>query len=75
MLASSEELDVPASFSLPLGFNPRARTGREPDSDQLGDEKQGFNPRARTGRERQRVIEDLLQSGFNPRARTGRERV
>jgi len=57
-----------------IGFNPRARAGR--------DEKRGhcqrldscFNPRARAGRDLRRPLLFLRLQRFNPRARAGRDR-
>ncbi len=56
------------------GFNPRARTGRDPAHQQFVGGIRGFNPRARTGRDLvARPRQGRSKCGFNPRARTGRD--
>jgi len=62
--------------SLQIGFNPRAREGR--DRKRLREllmSKLSFNPRAREGRDQARAIHSLPLSSFNPRAREGRDLV
>ena len=57
-------------------FNPRARTGRDPQGGQGQRRLQGFNPRARTGRDlTPPLCPPLAAARFNPRARTGRDIV
>ncbi len=54
-------------------FNPRARTGRDPDSAARRRPSPRFNPRARTGRDGCRSWGPRRRTRFNPRARTGRD--
>ncbi len=55
------------------GFNPRARTGRDPVSVDRSPAPFCFNPRARTGRDQLHRTRGHWSTRFNPRARTGRD--
>ncbi len=55
------------------GFNPRARTGRDPPGRCGPPCPICFNPRARTGRDSLQRADSTLRKSFNPRARTGRD--
>ena len=55
-----------------VGFNPRARVGRDLRLHAAG-ENGCFNPRARVGRDLLRAGPDPPLRGFNPRARVGRD--
>ena len=56
-----------------MGFNPRARTGRDRQHRRIRQDLAGFNPRARTGRDAQALATSQCCASFNPRARTGRD--
>ena len=56
-----------------LGFNPRARGGRDPGMSAQCPVAVGFNPRARGGRDTRLTADWLTHPGFNPRARGGRD--
>ena len=65
---------LPKPIAIMRGFNPRARTGRDPAHQQFVGGIRGFNPRARTGRDLvARPRQGRSKCGFNPRARTGRD--
>ena len=56
-----------------LGFNPRARDGRDPETTCLHCCSRSFNPRARDGRDTSMLFQDVNGASFNPRARDGRD--
>ena len=56
-----------------VGFNPRARDGREIRTVLIKDLSHSFNPRARDGRESAGTPVPTFGICFNPRARDGRE--
>ena len=57
-----------------LGFNPRAREGRDRLSRSRFESRSRFNPRAREGRDAAaRGVLQLPEVRFNPRAREGRD--
>ena len=59
-----------------LGFNPRARMGRDASILATASASSGFNPRARVGRDDPGRLRPLRGSvRFNPRARVGRDRT
>jgi len=55
------------------GFNPRARVGRDVDSEMDGARAACFNPRARVGRDQGVLPLSVGFGSFNPRARVGRD--
>ena len=60
--------------SVPLvGFNPRAREGRDTFVVPVTVRAKGFNPRAREGRDSRPLGLKLEGRSFNPRAREGRD--
>ncbi len=56
-----------------LGFNPRARAGRDGAALEMQEILHSFNPRARAGRDPSILYEGMTFSSFNPRARAGRD--
>ena len=56
-----------------VGFNPRARVGRDRLRRFRLRLRRGFNPRARVGRDKARITFTPYMTGFNPRARVGRD--
>ena len=62
-----------ATWNPSYGFNPRARTGRDPRSWAAKSVFPCFNPRARTGRDSPGPAPRACCGCFNPRARTGRD--
>ncbi len=56
-----------------LGFNPRARVGRDIKPATCGEAGRSFNPRARVGRDIPLHVLLAFLQRFNPRARVGRD--
>gem|GEM_PF-92077 len=56
-----------------LGFNPRARVGRDGQCPGRRMSGRGFNPRARVGRDVISENSKTFRTSFNPRARVGRD--
>ncbi len=65
--------DDPYRLRLWLGFNPRARMGRDLIVVSSILISHSFNPRARMGRDFRRRSTSASSSSFNPRARMGRD--
>ncbi len=58
-----------------IGFNPRAREGRDILSPAIIWSIRSFNPRAREGRDDVTTVDWSKYAGFNPRAREGRDMI
>jgi len=56
-----------------MGFNPRARVGRDQSIRHHSGARKSFNPRARVGRDKTKVASIFCRRCFNPRARVGRD--
>ena len=56
-----------------MGFNPRARVGRDASARPARRGRGRFNPRARVGRDKTPRLLACWTSCFNPRARVGRD--
>ena len=68
---ATPKLGLPSSW--PIGFNPRAREGRDWRCNTPTGTSRCFNPRAREGRDRLTRPIRITRPCFNPRAREGRD--